>query len=76
MTAGEITSLAWDSSNEGDHVRVAIGIRLGVEVWTLSPEGQLSQVFAADLVAVPGSIHFVDNSTRDVQVFGVWDGAL
>lgn len=52
---------------------------MGVQVWTLSPQGQLNKVFDADLTdtkTIPGSLHFIDNSNRDVNAFGVWDGSV
>lgn len=76
MADREITSLCWDTLNEDDPLRLAIGTRLGVQVWTMSLKGQLSLVFAADFEGTPSALKFVDNPTRDVQVFSAWDGTL
>ena len=76
MTGAEITCLCWDSTDERDPIRLAIGTRdRVVQVWTFDTRRQILPMFSVQLdITVPGAICFIDNTAKDVQVFGVFDG--
>lgn len=75
-TGAEIMALAFDTSSV-DSIRIALGTRdRVVQVHRLDSRGQLSPVFSVQLNGtVPGDVAFIDN-TRDIYVFGPYDGIM
>jgi hypothetical protein len=61
-----------------DAVRLAIGTRdRVVQVWTLDPRGHLHSVFSVQLkVTVPKGVALAENITKDIYVFGLYDGNM
>ncbi len=48
-----------------------------VQVWMVDSHYQMTSVFCTELMTtVPKSISLVDNTARDVRVFGLKDGKL
>ena len=70
MTVGD-TSL-------GNFLRIAVGTRdKAVEVFKLDSKGELIAVFCVRLeTTVPIAVAFVDNTARDILVFGLYDGKM
>lgn len=55
-----------------------MGTRDGVvEVFKIDAKGELNVVFCIQLEStVPISVSFIDNTARDVLVFGLYDGKM
>jgi len=62
----------------GHFVRIALGTRdRAISVFKIDSRGELSTVFCIQLeTTVPIAVAFVDNSARDVLVFGLYDGRM
>jgi L-cysteine desulfidase len=64
--------------SHGNITRIALGTRdRVVEVFKIDAKGELNVVFCVQLdTTVPIAITFVDNTARDVLVFGLYDGKM
>jgi hypothetical protein len=64
--------------SHGNLARIALGTRDGVvEVFKIDAKGELNVVFCIQLEStVPISVSFIDNTARDVLVFGLYDGKM
>jgi hypothetical protein len=69
---GEIICIAPEEAT----ARIAIGTRDRiVQVWNYNLKSGLQSVFSVQLDAsIPKAVEFVDNTARDVYVFGLYDG--
>lgn len=48
-----------------------------VQVWNFDPKGTLHNVFSVELgTTVPRDVGFVNNATKDVYVFGLFNGQM
>jgi hypothetical protein len=74
----EITCLTSCIAEDGQSVRIAFGTRdKAVQVWSLDHKRHVSTVFSKTLAnTIPVSIEILRNVSRDVRVFGLYDGSV
>lgn len=75
-SGAEITCMM--ASQQDGTIRLAVGTRDRlVQVWTVDSSYQMNSVFCVELkTTVPKSVFLIDNSARDVRVFGLYDGKM
>jgi hypothetical protein len=74
----EITCLKTLVSEDGQSVRIAFGTRdRVVQVWSLDHMRHISNVFSHSLgITMPVLIEIARNSSRDIRVFGHFNGNM
>jgi hypothetical protein len=77
-TGVELTCMACDNKSSAAKMRIITGTRDKViQVWKFDYKGGPQSVFSVQLgVTVPKAVSFVNNTSRDVYVFGLFDGYL
>jgi hypothetical protein len=72
----EIMCLTYDHT--GDDTRIASGTRnKRVQVWTYDFKGPLVPVFSIELsTTIPRSVNFNRTASRNLLVFGMYDGEM
>ena len=74
----EIISLAIESARPTE-VRIALGARdMTLQVWTFDvQQGEAAVAFSINLEkTIPKAISFAKNRTKDIYVFGLYNGQL
>ena len=77
-TGQEIICMAIEDTIRGNFARLVVGTRdRAIGVFQIDLKGELIVVFCVQMEAtVPIGLAFVDNTARDILVFGLYDGRL